>query len=101
VKVENIERLHDATGRLRWKDLRPETRADLIRFARACEQHVIERAKAIIKIPGECGACDGKGQCEHYPDDGVLEDCPDCEGLGREPLDWSALDAEVAKENET
>lgn len=48
-------------------------------FARACEQHGIERAKA-----------HGKGNI-HVQSDGIR---------GRAWVDWSALDAEVAKENE-
>lgn len=74
MKAEDVARLHDVSGRLRWKDLRPETRADLIRFARACEQHGIEKAKAGV----------------------IVEHGMDCEVT----TDWSALDAEIAKENE-
>lgn len=73
MKAEDVARLHDVSGRLRWKDLRPETRADLLHFARACEQHGVERAKAVDRTwDAERGWM----------------------------TDWVAIDAEIEKENE-
>lgn len=60
-----------------WEGLEPRERELLIRFARACEKHGIERAKALARV----------------------HNCDSCEGGNHEPLDWSALDAEIAKEN--
>lgn len=74
MKAEDVWRLHDATKPLHarhWDELSVYEQAERIRFARACEQHGIERAKS--------GAAIG--------------------GHGYLFIDWSALDAEIAKEN--
>lgn len=61
-------------------------------FARACEQHGIERAKA--SSLSMCDACEGFSNSD--------DPCAECGGTGTVSgtLDWPALDAEIAKENE-
>lgn len=75
MKAEDVARLYNESGMLEadmeWIDLTWPTRRALIAFARACEQHGIERAKALLRV-----------------------------NWHEQEEDWSALDAEIAKENE-
>lgn len=72
MKAEDAQRLWEGTDGARpWLELHPSDRVYFVEFARACEQHGIERAKA------HAGP--------HVYPSGEF---------------WRALDAEIAKENE-
>lgn len=89
----NIARMHD------------DAVERITAFARACEKRGIERTKAGARATccHECGECGGEGYVDDEEVDGD-DDCPQCEGKGERidevAIDWSALDAEIAKENE-
>lgn len=73
MKAEDIRRIWDSS----YTDKEHESLKDqVIRFARACEQHGIARAEAGARV-GTLTAGDPNAW-----------------------VDWSALDAEIAKENE-
>lgn len=84
MKVEDIERLwneskhvNDPFDMPEWRLQSTNGRDLLERFARACEQHGIEKAKALAEV----SESNGWHRVEPY-------------------IDWSTLDAKVAKENE-
>lgn len=83
MKAEDIERLWNEAKKMPTKGQR------IYALARACEQHGIERAKAHMTCPN----CHGDGDEPGY--NGRMT-CTQCLG---QPVDWSALDAEIAKEN--
>lgn len=73
MKAEDAQRLWEGTDGARpWLELHPSDRVYFVEFARACEQHGIERARDV--------ASTHEGSTEY--------------------INWSALDAEIAKENE-
>jgi hypothetical protein len=111
MKAEDVERIYSESNPddhwvkidVYWEELSAEERQRMINFARACEQQGVERAKALASATclHECRACGGEGYDECADDDG---DCGPCKGSGESldkvEIDWSALDAEIRKENE-
>jgi RecJ-like exonuclease len=88
MKAEDAKALWPQCGDAVWFE---RHRDIMIAYARACERHGVERAKACPVVP--CTACLGLGHTS------MMENCPRCNG-SRGELDWSALDAELEKENE-
>ena len=85
MKAEDVAELYEAAmdqemwnGRFNgvWRNLNDDERKWLLRFARACEQHGIEKAKAKARVTSITGWSPNAW------------------------VDWRALDAEVEKENE-
>lgn len=76
---------------MRWDELSQLAKDAFAALCRACEQHGVERAKSGVQRT--CEKCGGIG----------LRHCFRCNGTGSheaQHLSWSALDAEIEKENE-
>lgn len=87
MKAEDIERMYYRYTQFRdaptvpWSELSQHAKEAFASVCRACEQHGIERAKAGARLQDDPSRDDPYGGEFWF-------------------IDWSALDAEIAKENE-